>query len=583
MAGERKGITYESILYVVLERLRKKGELKGKVFWNETPDGMTIVPDLLVGPDKDHPTAMFLVTHSGSAKESEKKFWRNMGELVEAKTQLATMPRVYNVAFDSVIKESLKKVQASAFDGQLIAGDESYGKALQAWVDANNKSLPKDRFEKADAVKKAISGKGLSALIAKLEADVAKLIRCTNASMKSVWSLERNRPKGYAPAARETFVRRGLSKLLVFEDVDLALRLYGRQRVRVDEVPEYAFSCGLARKSIGRAVPGDREVLNASSILDAQDVRRVIEAAPVGRMAAWLETLRNLPQLEVAANYVLEEYSHLCIPRRLSAQLSALANDPKALVAEVPNGLLWPPRVVWLFEVLLELIKAATGTANGFGYAQLEREACKVAGMPPEGDRFYRIVLPDWVHRRGTEKLPSRAIDGLAFALAHRLKAIDRQRLKRLVDEHPKKAASNIMESKLVTYRGFDPLLELIANAFAGGDTDRIRTSFAEAAELGGQAGKTRIFRSNNTLINWQSASDAGRDHKKKELCGRAVGLRYSWDVKTKTFIKRPGVDKLLLVVDGTWRQSDLDALVRAGWDEIYYPDEMDKLAAAIV
>ena len=77
--------------------------------------------------------------------------------------------------------------------------------------------------------------------------------------------------------------------------------------------------------------------------------------------------------------------------------------------------------------------------------------------------------------------------------------------------------------------------------------------------------------------------SDAGRDHKKKELCGRAVGLRYSWDAKTKTFIKRPGVDKLFLVVDGTWRQSDLDALIRAGWDEIFYPDEMDKLAAAIV
>ena len=56
-----------------------------------------------------------------------------------------------------------------------------------------------------------------------------------------------------------------------------------------------------------------------------------------------------------------------------------------------------------------------------------------------------------------------------------------------------------------------------------------------------------------------------------------------SVDTKTKTFIKRPGVDKLILVVDGTWRQSDLDALIRAGWDEIFYPDEMDKLAKAII
>jgi hypothetical protein len=84
-----------------------------------------------------------------------------------------------------------------------------------------------------------------------------------------------------------------------------------------------------------------------------------------------------------------------------------------------------------------------------------------------------------------------------------------------------------------------------------------------------------------NTLINWQTCSDAGRDHKKKELCGRAIGLRYHWD--GKAFIRRPGIQKMILVLDGTWRQSDLNALLRSGWDEIFYPDEMEQLAKAIV
>jgi hypothetical protein len=84
-------------------------------------------------------------------------------------------------------------------------------------------------------------------------------------------------------------------------------------------------------------------------------------------------------------------------------------------------------------------------------------------------------------------------------------------------------------------------------------------------------------------LINWQSAHHSHTNDKKKELCGRAVALRYSWDSKTNTFIPRPGIKKLILVLDGTWKQGDLDALVRAGWDEIFYPDEMDKLAKAIV
>ena len=77
--------------------------------------------------------------------------------------------------------------------------------------------------------------------------------------------------------------------------------------------------------------------------------------------------------------------------------------------------------------------------------------------------------------------------------------------------------------------------------------------------------------------IVWQSCTDSGRDHKKKELCGRAPGLRYHWN--GKGFVARPGIKKLVLLLDGTWRDEDLKALLRAGWDEIFYPDEMDRLA----
>ena len=39
----------------------------------------------------------------------------------------------------------------------------------------------------------------------------------------------------------------------------------------------------------------------------------------------------------------------------------------------------------------------------------------------------------------------------------------------------------------------------------------------------------------------------------------------------------------MILLLDGTWRQADLNSLLRAGWDEIFYPDEMDQLAKSIV
>ena len=590
MAGERKGITYEAILYVVLERLRKKGKLKGTVFWNETPDGMTIEPDLVVGPDKDHPTSLFLVTHSGSAGDSHKKFWRNLGELFEAKTQLATVPRVYNVAFDSVIKESLKKVQEAAFDGQLIAGDESYGKSLQAWVDANNKSLPKERFEKAEAVKKAAGSKGLSALTTKLEAHVTTLIGSINASMKSVWALERKRPKGKAPTARETFVRRGLSKFSLFPNIDVAARLYKRERVDSGDVPDFSFLLGLTRKSIGRVVLADREVLNGVSVFEkglgsidlANGTRELVRNSSAG-FRTQQEKVRSIGRLSAFERYVSQNYGALTTPGGMQQHLQQLHDTPTSGL-QLDQGVS-PPTGVWLFDYVGAVVKAKEGKAQAFGYSTFAKHPAAANSQVGSMDvgTWASCFMNQYFSRKTGFIAPAAAITHCARVLAENLQAVSLGQLATLSTKIQEAYVAKEYEATLLAHRGIDPVLELIRHAVPSANVERVRTCFAESAELGGQSGKTQVARINNTLINWQSASDAGRDHKKKELCGRAVGLRYSWDAKTKTFLKRPGVDKLILVVDGTWRQSDLDALIRAGWDEIFYPDEMDKLAAAIV
>jgi len=48
-------------------------------------------------------------------------------------------------------------------------------------------------------------------------------------------------------------------------------------------------------------------------------------------------------------------------------------------------------------------------------------------------------------------------------------------------------------------------------------------------------------------------------------------------DAKHGRFPSRKSIE------DGTWTQKDLNALVAAGWDEIYYPDELDKLKASVL
>jgi hypothetical protein len=68
-----------------------------------------------------------------------------------------------------------------------------------------------------------------------------------------------------------------------------------------------------------------------------------------------------------------------------------------------------------------------------------------------------------------------------------------------------------------------------------------------------------------------------------KELCGRVVALRHTWGNEKEQFLLRPGVAKLRLLADGTWTREELDTFFVGGWDEIFYPDEFDQLAMAII
>jgi hypothetical protein len=178
--------------------------------------------------------------------------------------------------------------------------------------------------------------------------------------------------------------------------------------------------------------------------------------------------------------------------------------------------------------------------------------------------------------------MPQAFLSVLSEHLAKKLSEIGQVSITKLAQKW-RDAIANILEAKLMTYRGFEPLCSLVKQVCPASNLIWVRSAYAEKAGLTGQGGRTRLIQVKSTLVNWQSVSDAGRDHKKKELCGRAVGLRYSWDAKSKQFIPRPGIKKLILVVDGTWTQENLNALARSGWDEIFYPDEMDKLAKTIV
>ena len=586
MAGEQKGKAYEAFTKAALERLKTKGHLKDNIFWDERPETMTIIPDLTLGRDKDQPSVVFLVTHSGAAGNSHMKTWRNMGELTEAKILLPFAPRVFNLAFDSVIKENLKEAQAASFDGQLLVGDLAYGTKLQAWIDGNLARFPKDKHEKVTFLHdEAKKDKALSSLLDSLQNDL-KLLLAKKAppELDQIWTMERKRPSGKAPRAKDTFVRRGLSKLMIFEDLDVAIRLFSGKRVGDHEVPAYAYELGLAGKAVGRATPADEEIANAIATLGESPAKAILKKAPLSELSAWLVSLRNSGHMLAIRDYLIREHNNLAKPATLYKRLAELHAKPNSLIDPKNAPLNWPPRSVWLFEVLMEIPKLLNGDPTSYGYAQMERDCEKLSGMPKAGDPVYRTTIPGWVHRRVGSAIDSKVLQGISTVLAEHFASTSKESLSEVLsDENLKGYFNNLIEAKLCTYRMFEPLRLLIEGSLSGIKKDAVRSCFGEKAELPAQATKTTILRKGKTLINWQSCHGSHTNDKKKELCGRAVALRYSWDATTKKFIKRPGVEKLLLVVDGTWRREDLLALARAGWDEIFYPDEMDKLAKAIV
>lgn len=580
MAGERKGKAYEAVVFVALQELRRAGVFHDPIYWEKTPAGMSIKPDLTIGPCEDSPACSILVTHSSAAGNSHMKFWRNLGELVETKTCLGNVPRVIGLTFGA-IKEDLEPIQAWAFDEFRWSRGDRWHQALESLA----RSLTDSRELATSDFPDEIRRQNPRAILDPMKAILRECLQSPDRpQMAGLWKLHRARAIPFAPSSRSTYVRRGVAKLLVFEDVELGARIHDGERVPKSRVPQYAFDIGLAQKSTCEAWGTDDDIKSAISCLGRKEIVQLAKRSVKPQLEQWYYILRNHRLVPILADYIQSNFSKLCISEWLRERLRELYRDPHALVSIPATVASAPPPTVWLFELLVQLIRASTGSGNGYGYAQLGHEVIETFSLRRENGGVPRIwigFVSDWVHRLHCDHLSNAELSMIASVLSFRLKAIGAKRVASLCGQMASDNATHVLESKVIPYRGLDPLGELVHAAIPEVVEFRIDVCYREAAGVGGQAGRMMIGKSKKTLINWQSAHDSHTNDKKKELCGRAVGLRYHWN--GSKFVRRPGVEKLILLLDGTWKDDDLKALLRAGWDEIYYPDEVDRLKEMIV
>ena len=611
MAGEKKGKTYEALVKVALDALRSSGKVKGDVFWNQKPKGMTIEPDFTIGKDKDTPSMVILVTHSGAGGNSHMKFWRNVGELVEAKTVLPKEPKVLNLAFDSVIKADLKRLQGAAFDGQLMVEEKSYGPSLLAWVAANANALPMKAADRVDAIKAIMAGPSGGTnpkkLVQALTKDILVLLGSTNPALKGLWATERKRPRGKAATAHDTFLRRGVGKLLLLDKPD-QISANGKLDLKAPiDLVEALQTTGLAAKTIAGVTVTDAEMLWARSQLPLADLQQLCSARNQPRMKEWIDALRTLGAIDAQLDYMAKYWNELILGEKLFKHLKKCHTNPSAVAPTIISS---GSKSVWLFHLIVEWVKIAGGSRTNFGLAKVVEDVDRLASDNTHKDTVKRILgraaiwhakrsvelgLTDW-HSAPSKQAFSFTEDDLARvadALARRLSLVSPPSPITDALKVTEALVQTNLEAKLLTYRGFRPF-EVLLNAelnkagLTGTMQTAMRACFADAAidagaKLDPRSSGTSVLQVKNTLINWQSAHDSHTNDKRKELCGRAVALRYAWDSTKKEFVTRVGVKRLILIVDGTWRQSDLAALVSAGWDTVLYPDNLNSLASEIV
>jgi hypothetical protein len=479
-----------------------------------------------------------------------------------------------------------------------------------AWVDKYQKLFSDDSPEKVNLIqmlRKDPTHTELTQGLKYLAKAVEGLMNQSRPELDSLWKAERARPIGKAPAMRPSYLRRGGGKLLLLDKYD-QVDAKGKVDPKVpSNLKILLIELGLAKNSLGGCKIIDPEILWVVNNLSDKDRKIVHSAKSIQRVSELVGILKNLPMIPLQVEFLRKNWTQLNSGKGMYQFLGKCSKNPEGLC---PGAIPLGSKQVWLFHLIFEWIKIFGGDRTSFGLAVMVDDIEKLSKIKIHQNEMESILgrklawqskhtisrrLSDWYSApaANAHELSDEDLVRTAYALALRLNkttipvpAKDSKIVRDAIRQ-------TTLEAKLLTYRNFQPIQYLLEGALSkAGISSKIvkamRAGFAEYAEqlgfsLGTLSSGTTVMRAKNTLINWQSAHDSHTNDKKKELCGRAAALRYTWDRKLKSFIPRPGVKKLILVVDGTWKQADLDALVYAGWDELYYPDEVDRLVASIV
>jgi hypothetical protein len=520
---------------------------------------------------------------------------------------------VGSLVFETSVKESLRKLEPLLFDFYLEAPDVPGFHVLRDLVEEVAQSAVGPNHI-PDVIEQSVARTAaLATAFRELVNTLSARIRDSRGAVgTSLWAAAVSRHAGRTfariPPARMTSVRRGLGKALIAEDPIQLLRAVGG---RIADCPEYLHELGITRRTLSGSVIADEEVNAAVKTLGVSAAVDVISRA--ANDAAFDILVRPLRYATITSPFEREFiHGRWAEVRSRDSLYHLLVESHEG--REVLLGCEAPyVRPGWLFLTLTGMLKAKAKRRQAYGYAHLIKalatlSSSDIAGIARSArsmrldgplqlrsPRTIEYGLRDWLFGEARSNFDLRPIELLAIAhvLSVRLRTIRVESVPGLIGTAQEFERKDLVENRLIPFNRFQPLKDLIVTTLTKQRIEwreenyfpspMYRKYIGDGARMNIRASSTQVLISGGTLVRWITVSDQGRDHKKKELSGRAAVLPLDWSQTKRKYVVRHDIGRLLLVVDGTFRDSDLRALARLGWDGIFYPDEMDKFAAAIV
>ncbi|GLI06717.1 hypothetical protein YDYSG_27470 [Paenibacillus tyrfis] len=583
MADEVLGNIYEVVTLVAIKYYTDVIKENETLFWNESPNGVSVIPDITIGYDKDKPRVLFLVSHTNAESASQKKFWRNIGEFVEARNALGKNIFIGNIMFDSGQKRQLSYVSKKLFDGFIELEDKKYGGSLISICQEITKIIIKNKIDIADRIeyihRLIISNNEMIEVIKEYAGDLEKLT--THSLVSKRWfdvynNILQKKDESRTPSVMVTSVRRGLGRLLPIESESQLRDIINAAKMEKPiEVPEYFKMCKLVDHRTHGFIISDREILDLINLLSVEEILEYWKLSRNSSIALknTCHLINSTKNFTLFHKFVLEHFDRLSTNEGLVMALEECFYHPNRFLGDhisLENA--------WLFDYIMTIIKAHSGKQQGYGYTPLAKES----GLLVPGKRsILDFVLPKYISR---ESLPAKYIlSGISNALINKLKKIGATWLANNSSNVSEFYLRGLFEDKIYKMASFDPLKLIIETNLTSTFEyfSRFPTLLTEFTN--GGVATTGIILSKSTAIIWQSASKGHCNDKMKELMGRIAMLKVKLDSTGDEYIAQPKFKKILLVIDGDWKERHINNFIKVGADGVFYPNEMHLLNQQVV